>query len=215
MSERDQARTPRGQPREGHGDPVPDETPAPAPAPGQTEGAPPPADDLLAAKENERLELVDRLQRLAADFSNYQKRTDRRIEDERREAVRGLVLDLLPAVDNFDRALAAAEEGQDCRSLLDGIRLVHEQLLAGLKKHGITPIETDRSAFDPEHHEAVAHLPSDEHPAGRVIGETLRGYRFGDQVLRASRVAVSRGKLPAEDDGPAAPPADDEDVGGA
>ncbi|MBE3069198.1 MAG: nucleotide exchange factor GrpE [Planctomycetes bacterium] len=167
-----------------------------------------PAGDLLAAKEKERLELVDRLQRLAADFSNYQKRTDRRIEDERRQAVRGLVLDLLPAIDNFDRAMAAAEGGQDCRSLLDGIRLVHEQLLAGLRKHGITPIETDRSAFDPEHHEAVAHLPSDEHPAGRVIEETLRGYRFGDQVLRASRVAVSRGKPAPDGDGAATSAAD-------
>jgi molecular chaperone GrpE len=158
---------------------------------------PTPAEDLLAPGEKERLELVDRLQRLAAEFSNYQKRTDRRIEEERREAVRRVVLDLLPAIDNFDRAMAAAEATRDFQALFEGIRLVHGQLLAGLAAHGITPIETGRRAFDPQHHEAVAHLPSHEHPAGQVIEETQRGYRFGDQVLRASRVAVSSGK-PAE-----------------
>ena len=167
---------------------------APRPAPGEGQGVPTPAEDLLAPGEKERLELVDRLQRLAAEFSNYQKRTDRRIEEERREAVRRLVLDLLPAIDGFDRAMAAAEATRDFQALFEGIRLVHGQLLAGLATHGITPIETGRSAFDPQHHEAVAHLPSREHPAGQVIEETQRGYRFGDQVLRASRVAVSSGK---------------------
>jgi molecular chaperone GrpE len=75
-----------------------------------------------------------------------------------------------------------------------GLRLVRERFLAGLKAHGITPIDAERCAFDPEHHEAVAHVPSDEHPAGHIIGEAQRGYRHGVQTLRASRVAVSSGE---------------------
>ncbi|MBL7140456.1 MAG: nucleotide exchange factor GrpE [Planctomycetes bacterium] len=152
----------------------------------------------LALKERERVELVDRLQRLAAEFSNYQKRTERRLREEQREAVRGLVLDLLPAIDNFERALASAAEGHDFEALFAGVRLVHDQLLAALRKHGIEPIEASGRRFDPEHHEAVAHVPSDEHPSGHVIGEVQRGYRFGERTLRASRVAVSSGSAEAD-----------------
>ncbi|HUU09828.1 MAG TPA: nucleotide exchange factor GrpE [Phycisphaerae bacterium] len=161
--------------------------------------------------ERQRLELVDKLQRLAAEFSNYQKRAQRRLHDERRDAVAGFVLDLLPVIDNFERAIAAAEATPDFDGLLKGVHLVHDQLLAALGKHGITPIEAADGVFDPEHHEAVAHLPSDEHPRGHVMGEMQKGYRFADRTLRASRVAVSRGKA---DDDPdrQEPPAEDDDA---
>jgi len=172
-----------------------------APADTATEGAGEPHADLaeaLAQKERERVELLERFQRLAAEFSNYQKRAERRLHDESREAVRNLVLDLLPVIDNFERALASAQQGHDFEALFDGVRLVHDQLLAALKKHGVEPIEAAGGRFDPEHHEAVAHVPSDEHPSGHVIDEIQRGYRFGDRTLRASRVAVSSGA--AQDD---------------
>jgi len=168
----------------------------------------------LAEKERERVELVDRLQRLAAEFSNYQKRMERRVQDESREAVRSLVLDLLPVIDNFERAIESAEKGHDFRALFDGVRLVHDQLLAALRKHGVEPIEAAGGRFDPEHHEAVAHLPSDEHASGQVIDEVQRGYRFGDRTLRASRVAVSRGSGQDDADGDSGEAADgDKDQG--
>jgi len=162
--------------------------------------ATPPAEEAgesqVAKLEAERRELTDRLQRLAADFSNYQKRMQRRLPEERREAVRDLVCDLLPVIDNFEPALAAAEDQHDAKALYDGVRLVHDQLVAALAKHGVEPIEAAGRPFDPEHHEAVAHLPSDDMPTGHVMDEVQRGYRHGDRTLRASRVAVSRG--PAE-----------------
>lgn len=164
--------------------------------------AAPTHDTPLAAKARECRDLVDQLQRLAADYSNYQKRMERVTEDEKQRAVAEVVLDLLPAIDNFERALAAAQAKPDFASLLEGVRLVHAQLLAGLKKHGIMPIDTGGMAFNPEHHEAVAHLESAEHPEGQVMHEMHKGYLFHGRILRPSRVTVSKGKP----EGPQAPP---------
>lgn len=177
-----------------------DEPEAAPPEEGRQEAPPTESADALDAKQRQCQELLDSLQRLAAEFSNYQKRAERRVQDGRQEAVGDLVLDLLPVIDNLERAIAAAEATPDLDAFLEGVRLLHGQLLAALRKHGITPIEADRRAFDPEHHEAVAHLPSDEHPSGHVIEEMQKGYRLGDRTLRASRVAVSSGKPEAETD---------------
>jgi len=180
-----------------------------APEEAAEQGATLEADAALAAEQRDGRELLDRYQRLAAEFSNYQKRTERRIRDERQEAVADVVLDLLPVIDNFERAIGAAETAPDFDAFLAGVRLVHDHLLAALKKHGVTPIEAAEQAFDPEHHEAVAHVPSDEHPSGHVTEEVRRGYRLGDRTLRASRVAVSSGEPPVEADSDAAPDAGD------
>jgi molecular chaperone GrpE len=173
--------------------------------------APPNPEGPLPAKARECRNLVDQLQRLAAEYSNYQKRMQRVMDDEKQRAIGEVVLDLLPAIDNFERALAAAQEKPGFGSLLEGVRLVHAQLLAGLKKHGITPIEAYDKPFDPEHHEAVAHVPSQEHAAGRVIQEMHKGYLFDGRILRPSRVAVSKGK-PGEEEG--APEPREEPAGG-
>lgn len=175
-----------------------DEPEAAPPEEGRQEATPAEGEDARETKERQCRELLDSLQRLAAEFSNYQKRAERRVQDGRQEAVGDLVLDLLPVIDNLERAIAAAEVTPDLDAFLEGVRLLHGQLLAALKKHGITPIEADQRAFDPEHHEAVAHVPSDEHPSGHVIEEMQKGYRLGDRTLRASRVAVSSGKPEAE-----------------
>ncbi len=184
-----------------------DETQATPPEEVREEAPPTEGPDALDAKQRQCQELLDSLQRLAAEFSNYQKRAERRVQEGRQEAVGDLALDLLSVVDNLERAIAAAEATPDFDALFEGVRLLHDQLLAALKKHGITPIEADRLAFDPEHHEAVAHLPSDEHPSGHVIEEMRKGYRLGERTLRASRVAVSSGRPEAET-GQEAPPGD-------
>jgi molecular chaperone GrpE len=194
--------------REAADDAAPD-----APAPDASDAdAPPPASDagddragpetLEATLEESRREvrdLKDRLQRVAADFSNYQKRMQRRLDEEKREAVRDFLRDLLPVIDNFERALASADEGGDPEAFRQGVRMVHDQLLAALARHGVEPIDAAGRRFDPEHHEAVAHVPSEEHPSGHVIGEVQRGYRHGDRTLRPSRVAVSRGPAEGEE----------------
>ena len=177
-----------------------DEPEAAPPEEGRKEAPPAEGEDVRETKERQCRELLDSLQRLAAEFSNDQKRAERRVQDGRQEAVGALVLDLLPVIDNLERAIAAAEATPDLDAFLEGVRLLHGQLLAAFQKHGITPIEADQRAFDPEHHEAVAHVPSDEHPSGHVIEEMQRGYRLGDRTLRASRVAVSSGKPEAETD---------------
>ena len=159
----------------------------------ERESQPAAAEDPLAAKTRECGELLERLKRTTADYLNYQKRMERRLEEVGRFAVRDLLLDVLPVIDNFERALAHAEEQPQFQSLLDGIRLVHDQLLAALRKHGVERIEAEGKPFDPEHHEAVAQLPSEEHPEGHVAGEMQAGYRLHDQTLRPSQVAVSSG----------------------
>jgi molecular chaperone GrpE len=153
------------------------------------------ARELLAAKTRECADLVEQVKRLAADFSNYQKRADRRLEEERRLIVRDFVLDLLPGLDNLERTMVAAEKSQDVKVLTDGLRMAHEQFLAGLKKHGVTQVEAGAGEpFSPEHHDAVTHIPNEEHAAGHVIEEFQKGYRHYDRTLRPSRVAVSKGK---------------------
>jgi len=187
------------------------DVPTPAPSP-QGEPSAPAPDDALAAKTRECAEMLDRLQRLAAEYANYQKRMARQMDDLRRTAARDLVLDLLPAIDDFERALEAAcpEQGRgakaetDFATFRDGIRLVHDRLLAALAKHGVTQVAAEAEDFDPEHHEAVAQIPSDTHPQGRVVNVARTGYRMNGQTIRPSRVIVSGG--PAEKPSEAAPP---------
>lgn len=177
-------------------------TPEPAAAP-PAEAVPgaaqPAAQTLLAAKTSECEELLDQLKRLAAEFSNYQKRMERNFQEEQRMAVRGLVLDLLPVLDNFERALAHAQADAGAQALMTGIQAVYDQFAAALRKHGVTPFEAQGQAFDPEHHEAMTLMPSDEVPQGRVAEVLQKGYRLHGQLIRPSRVAVSGG--PPKPDG--------------
>jgi len=167
----------------------------------------PPASGAEPVKVTERPEcrdLVDQLQRLAAEYANYQKRMDRRLAEEHQHGAGRLAIDILPAMDNLERALAAAEAGASPEAFLRGVRVAHEELLAALRKHGVMPIEAVGRPFDPHVHEAVAHVPSEDQPEGHVLEESRKGYRMGDRTIRASRVAVSRGpmkpEMPAESD---------------
>jgi molecular chaperone GrpE len=181
----------------GHGGPagIPEEQAAPAPP------EKPAGDSQLAARTKECADLLDRLQRLAAEYSNYQKRMERILQDEQRMGIRGLVVDLLPALDNLERAMEHATDEASQDALVAGIRAVYEQLLAALKKHGVTPFEAHGRVFDPEHHEAIAMVPSDEHAQGNVVHEMQKGYRLHGQTVRPSRVAVSGGPAKPPDEG--------------
>jgi molecular chaperone GrpE len=160
-----------------------------------------PATDLqkqLDAKTHEAADLLDQLKRVAAEYSNYQKRMQRLQDEEKSLAVRGLVLDLLGAVDDLDRALAAARMQPKYETLLEGVTLAHSHLLAALGKHGVVPIDVCGAAFDPEHHEAIACLPSDLHAEGKIMEQVQRGYQLNGRTIRPARVAVSGG--PAKPD---------------
>ena len=141
--------------------------------------------DELAA---ERDELVDRLQRLQAEFENYRKRAARDQKALVARAHERLVKELLPILDDLGRALEAAELHEEA-TLEDGVRLVHRQLTDVLTKEGLTEIETD-GAFDPNVHEALLSQPSDAE-TGTVLEVLQKGYRLGDHVLRPARVAIA------------------------
>ncbi len=138
----------------------------------------------------------DRVLRLQAEMENLRSRTAREINDERRYGPLNIVRDLLPVVDNIDRAIEAAEQSGESTSLLEGFKLVRQQLLTVLEQHSCKPIAAVGEPFDPQVHEAILQQPSDEQPANHVLQETQVGYQLHDRVVRASQVIVSTG--PAE-----------------
>jgi molecular chaperone GrpE len=136
----------------------------------------------------ERDELIDRLQRLQAEFENYRKRAARDQQALVARAHERLVKELLPVLDDLGRALEAAEQHEEA-TLEDGVRLVHRQLMDILAREGLTEIETD-GVFDPHVHEALLAQPSDSE-AGTVLEVLQKGYRLGDHVLRPARVTIA------------------------
>jgi molecular chaperone GrpE len=157
----------------------------------------PPTPD-TAALQAERDELFDRLQRLAAEFDNFRKRSAREAATTIERANERLVKELLPVLDDLARALEAAEVHEEVK-LEEGVRLVHRSLADLLAKEGLAEIETD-GRFDPHVHEALLSQPS-EADEGDVIEVVQKGYTLGDKVLRPARVVVSAGTpLPVEED---------------
>jgi molecular chaperone GrpE len=139
--------------------------------------------------EDERLAaLEDRLLRTAADFDNYKKRAAREREEYVRLANERLVKELLPVLDDLERALAAVGEHEEA-TVEEGVRLVHRSLAELLARNGVVEISTE-GAFDPHVHEALLSQPSDAE-SGSVIDVVQKGYRLGDRVVRPARVIVS------------------------
>ncbi len=158
------------------------------------EAAAPELDDLGKALA-ERDEARDQLLRFRAEFDNYRKRMIREGEQIRKTAARNLIEDLLPVLDNLERALGhAADPVND--PVLQGVDMVVKSLHEKLAGHGLERITALGQPFDPNIHEALAHQASEEHPPDTVVAEYDRGYRLGDTVLRPAKVAVSSG--PAE-----------------
>jgi molecular chaperone GrpE len=145
----------------------------------------------LQSVEQKRDEYLYLAQRTRADFENYQKRMKRDLAEERRYAQAPLAADLLAALDNLERAIAAAEQAGEKGALVQGVAMVHTQLLDILRRHGITSIEAQGRPFDPNHHQAVTQQPSKEHPPMTVLQVLERGYLIHDRVLRPARVVVS------------------------
>jgi molecular chaperone GrpE len=145
-------------------------------------------EERLAALEAERDERVNDLKRVAADFENYRKRVARDQESLVARAHERLVKELLPVLDDLERALAAAEEHEEAK-LEEGVRLVHRSLRDALTREGLAEIETN-GRFDPHVHEALVSQPS-EAEEGSVLEVLQKGYRLGDHVIRPARVIVA------------------------
>jgi molecular chaperone GrpE len=142
----------------------------------------------IAELEAELEERVGDLKRVAADFDNYRKRAARDQESLVARAHERLVKELLPVLDDLERALDAAAEHEEAK-LEDGVRLVHRELSQVLSKEGLVAIETD-GKFDPHEHEALLTQPS-EAEEGSILQVIQRGYRLGDRVVRPARVVVA------------------------
>jgi len=155
---------------------------------GSAEPAPSDA-ERIAALEAERDEAIDRWKRTAADFDNFRKRAAREREAMVALANERLIAELLPILDDLERALDAAAQHEEAR-LEEGVRLVHRSLASLLERHGVEPIATD-GPFDPHVHEALLTQPSDEAEEGSVIDVIQKGYRLGDRVVRPARVVVA------------------------
>jgi len=159
-------------------------------------------EERLASAEAEAETHLNDLKRLAAEFENYRKRVAREQQALSARAAERLVGELLPIVDDLERALEAAEEHEEAK-LEEGVRLVQRQLAAVLEREGLAEIETD-GKFDPHVHEALLSQPSSDQSEGTVIEVLQKGYRLGDRVLRPARVVVaaSAAQPPVRESGP-------------
>ena len=155
---------------------------------GAVEETAPDLEARLLEAEAKRDEYLRDLQRVAADFDNFRKRSAREQEAMSVLAGERIVKALLPVLDDLERALAAAEEHEEAK-LEDGVRLVHRSLVEALQREGLAEIETD-GAFDPNVHEALLSQPDDEKESGQILDVLQKGYRLGDRVLRPARVIV-------------------------
>ncbi len=139
----------------------------------------------------------DRLLRSQAELENFRRRAQREMHDERRYANQRLIVDLLPVLDNMERAIDAAEQNPESASLLQGFKMLHQLLLTTLENHNCRRVPADGVNFDPTLHEAVMQKPSDQ-PAGQVLQVLQRGYQLHDRVIRPAQVMVSSGAPPSE-----------------
>jgi len=146
----------------------------------------------LEAKEAEVKECQDRLLRQAADVENYKKRAAREKADSIRYANENLVKDLLPILDNLERALGYAQGGGNGKPLLEGIELVLKNFLEVLGRHGVSQVSAVGERFDPSKHEAVAQVESREHDPNAVVDEYRKGYYLLDRLLRPAQVTVAK-----------------------
>ncbi len=151
-----------------------------------------PAQDDLAAVGQERDELLGRLQRVSADYLNYQKRVQRDIQEARTFANTELIKGLLGVLDDMERALEAARvnHGED-DPLYTGMQLVHGKALETLGKFGLEIIEAEGKPFDPELHQAMARMPADDIETNTVVEELVRGYTLNGRTIRPAGVVVA------------------------
>lgn len=134
-------------------------------------------------------EHIDRYKRLQADFENLRRRTRQEKEDLSLVVAQNIILDLLPIVDNFERALASAST-QDAAQVLQGVDMIHRQFMQALEKCGMTTVEAMGQIFDPQKHEAVMRVEDAEQADGTVVQELQKGYAVRGRVIRPSMVKV-------------------------
>jgi molecular chaperone GrpE len=148
----------------------------------------------LQAKEQEAKEHYDARLRLQAEFDNFKKRQEKELFSFRKYANEGLIQDILPIVDDFERAIAAAEQSHKLEDFLEGVELIFSKFLDALQKKGVKEIEAEGQLFNPEIHEAVTQIETDDVEEGTIVEVFQKGYYLHDRVIRAPKVGVAKGK---------------------
>src|SRR5688572_6268752 len=169
-----------------------DDPPAENPTDAGADASPSPEAGLASARE-EAERYRERWVRERADLENLKRRAERERGEAARYGAERLARDLLPVLDDLERALRAAEETPQGPSLLEGVRLVAKAFVDALTRHGVTRVPAAGHRFDPAHHEAVAHVPSEAHEPGMVVEEHRGGFLLSDRLLRPAMVTVSKG----------------------
>src|SRR5438552_2777227 len=175
-----------------NGDPTERREPATG-DPAETSASPPrqSVEEQLSKAKEEAQKFRDNWHRAEADFQNYKRRTEQEREELRRFGNVSIIINLLPVLDDFERAFASLDSHLAGLSWFDGMLLIYRHLRQLLEDDGVKPFETEAQAFDPRFHEAVAHVEGEE---GKVISEVQRGYKLHDRVLRPAMVVVGKGK---------------------
>ena len=150
--------------------------------------------DQKSDAERQRDEYYDLLIRKSAEFDNYRKRIERERQAVTDAAASDLLTELLPLVDDLERALQADTGDAGAGAYRRGVELIHRQLLDILRKRGVKPIEARGADFDPYFHQAVSHEPAEGRREGEVLEEFRRGYMLGDRLLRPAMVKVAKGQ---------------------
>lgn len=148
----------------------------------------------VAKLEQEKKENFDKYLRAVADLENYRKRGKRDLDDARAEAKTKVLKEMLPVVDNLERAVEHAEKSGEPGAVVDGVRLVLRQFLTSFERVDVTPVDAANQPFDPNLHEAISQQETDEFPPGTVVQVLQRGYRLGDRLLRPALVVVAKAK---------------------
>jgi len=152
----------------------------------------------LEAVRKEKDELTDRLQRVYADYANFQKRVPKNIADTVAYEKDRFIRSFLPILDNFDRTLREARAAQNVEALIKGVEIIRDQMLTILKSHGVEPIDALHEKFDPARHEALLRRSEPDQENDIVLEEFQKGYTLNGRVLRPSRVAINKIQAPAE-----------------
>ncbi len=172
------------------------EGPASAEVSAEATPAEPPAEDPLAKALAEATKFKDAWMRTAADFDNFRKRSRRELEDARKGGREELLKDFLPTFDNLERAVSASKSATDVKGVVDGILMIMKQFDATLGRINITKVATVGNMFDPQVHEAIQQVETNDHPPGTVVAEVQPGYMNGERLVRAAMVVVAKPKAP-------------------
>ncbi len=146
----------------------------------------------VSSLSEERDDFKNKMMRVAADLENFRKRTAREKEEMRKYGIDRVVLELLPVLDNLERALQHGETTEDPSGLMDGVKMVHRQFITALQKHGVEGFESKGDSFDPTKHEAIQQVETSEHETGTVMEQYQKGYFLHDRLVRPALVSVAK-----------------------